>query len=137
MATATGQAPIKRTHRITTPAVAQAATAAFLTFVAPYACTVTSVKFVPTTGITGAATNNRVHTAYNRGQAGSGTTKIAELIYDSGVNSTSKVAKVITLSGTPANLDLAAGDVVEVESKFQGTGIADAGGLWEIVTSRN
>lgn len=137
MATGTGKAPRIVTHRILTPAVAQASDAGYSAFIAPYACTVTSVKFIPITGITGAATNNRVHQVFNRGAAGSGTAKIAELIYDNAINSTTKVPKAITLSATPANLDLAAGDVVEVFSLHQASGIADAGGTWEIGVSRN
>jgi hypothetical protein len=137
MATATGQAPNKKTHRVVMPAIAAGSDGGVLAFVAPFACTVSSVKFTPAAAITGATTNNRTHTVYNRGQAGAGTVKIAELIYDNAINAASKTPKTITLSVTATNLDLAAGDVVEVISLHNGTGIADPGGLFEIVTARN
>ena len=137
MGATTGKGPKKVTYRVAQAAVAQAATALTLAFIAPFPGALTAVKFVPVTGITGAATNNRVHAVYNRGQAGAGTTKMADLIYDSGVNSVTKVPRDITLHATVTNRDAVAGDVIEVESKFQASGIADAGGIWELTFSRD
>jgi hypothetical protein len=77
---------------------------------APFACTVTSVQYVPEAAITGAATNHRTVSLVNRGQAGSGTTTVASLAFDSGsVTAAANDEKTITLSGTAANLTLAAG----------------------------
>jgi hypothetical protein len=91
--------------------------------------TVASVTFTPVATVTGANTNTRKYELVNKGAAGSGTTVIATLQMDSGVNATAFVPKTITLSGTPANLVIAAGDVLTWNSTAVGTGIADPGGL--------
>jgi hypothetical protein len=106
-------------------------------YVAPRAATVSAVSYVPLTTITGANTNTRSVSLVNLGQAGSGTTVVATLQFNSGVNATAGVAKAITLSGTAANLVLAAGDVLQWQSTHVGTGIADPGGLVTIATAAN
>jgi hypothetical protein len=103
---------------------------------APYAGRVSDVSFIPEAAITGAATNNRRFRLINRGQAGSGTTVVAELVMDSGVNAAAGDEKAIPLSGTPANLVVAAGDVLAWESTHQGSGIADPGGLVQVIIDR-
>ena len=103
---------------------------------APFACTVTSVQYVPEAAITGAATNNRTVSLVNKGQAGSGTTTVATLAFDSGVNATANDEKAITLSGTAANLVLAAGDTLQWRSIHVGTGITDPGGVVRVTISR-
>lgn len=90
---------------------------------------VSAVTFTPTAAITGAATNHRSITLVNKGQAGSGTTVIATLAFDNGVNATANNETTVTLSGTAANLVVAAGDVLQWQSAAVGTGIADPGGL--------
>jgi hypothetical protein len=97
--------------------------------------TVSSVIYIPQAALTGAATNNRTLTLYNRG-TGSGTVPIASLQFVSGTNLSDNVPKTITLSTTSANLLLAAGDVLEWESLHVGTGIADPGGLAQVNTTR-
>lgn len=104
-------------------------------YVAPRAATVSAVSYVPVTTITGANTNTRSVSLVNLGQAGSGNTVVATLQFNSGVNATAGQAKTITLSGTPANLNLAAGDVLQWQSTHVGTGIADPGGLVVITAS--
>lgn len=104
---------------------------------APFDCTVTAVDYVPEAAITGAATNNRTVSLVNKGQAGSGTTTVASLNFDTGVNATANNEKPITLSGTAANLVLAAGDTLQWRSIHIGTGITDPGGLVRITLSRN
>lgn len=106
-------------------------------YVAPRAATVSSVVYVPVTTITGANTNTRSVSLVNLGATGSGTTVIATLQFNSGVNATAGQAKTITLSGTPANLTVAAGDVLQWQSTHVGTGIADPGGLVAISTTAN
>lgn len=104
---------------------------------APFDCTVTLVEYVPEAAITGAATNNRTVSLVNKGQAGSGSTTVASLSFDNGVNATANNERAITLSGTPANLVLASGDTLLWRSIHIGTGITDPGGLVRITISRN
>lgn len=104
---------------------------------APFACTVTSVQYVPEAAITGAATNNRTVSLVNKGQAGSGTTTVASLTFDNGVNAAANDEKTITLSGTAANLVLAAGDTLQWRSIHVATGITDPGGVVRVTISRN
>lgn len=106
-------------------------------FVAPFACTVTAVTYVPSATITGAATNNRTLSLRNKGQAGAGTTVVATLNFANGVNATAFDEKAITLSSTPADLVLAAGDVLALQSLHVGTGITDPGGLVRVSVTRN
>ena len=103
---------------------------------APFACTVTAVEFVPEAAITGAATNHRSISLVNKGQAGSGSITVASLAFDSGVNATANNERAVTLSGTAANLDLAAGDTLLWRSVAVGTGIADPGGLVRVTLAR-
>jgi len=104
---------------------------------APFAGVVTSVQYVPEAAITGAATNNRTVSLVNKGQAGSGTTTVASLTFDNGVNAAANDEKAITLSGTAANLVLAAGDTLQWRSIHVATGITDPGGVVRITISRS
>lgn len=104
---------------------------------APFAGTVSSVTYTPDAAITGAATNTRAVRLRNRGQAGAGTTIVAELQFDSGVNAAAFDEKVIPLSGTAANLVVAEGDILEWFSDAVGTGLADPGGLARVEISRS
>jgi len=103
---------------------------------APFDCTVTAVEYVPEAAITGAATNHRACSLVNKGAAGSGSTTVATLAFDTGVNATANNERTITLSGTAANLDLNAGDTLQWRSVAVGTGIADPGGLVRVTISR-
>jgi hypothetical protein len=104
---------------------------------APFACTVSLVEYVPEAAITGAATNNRTFTLVNKGAAGSGSTTVATLAFDSGaVTATANNERAITLSATPANLVLAAGDTLLWRSVHVGTGITDPGGLVRVTVAR-
>jgi hypothetical protein len=106
-------------------------------YVAPRAATVSAVGYVPLTTVTGANTNTRSISLVNLGQAGAGTTVVATLQFNSGVNATAGQVKTVTLSGTAANLILATGDVLQWQSTHVGTGIADPGGLVSIATTAN
>ncbi len=96
---------------------------------APIAGSVSAVGYATVTAITGANTHTRVVNLVNKGQAGAGTTVIATLQFNSGVNTTASDEKVITLSSTAADLVVAAGDVLQWQSTHVGNGIADPGGL--------
>ncbi|MFI5803005.1 hypothetical protein [Streptomyces sp. NPDC051561] len=103
---------------------------------APYAATVTRVEYVPETAITGADTNTRTLSLVNKGQAGSGSTTVAMLALTNGVTAAANNEKTIPLSGTPANLVLAAGDTLQWRSVHIGNGITDPGGLVRIHLNR-
>ena len=97
---------------------------------------VTVVGYVPDTAQAGANTNSRTVTLYDRGAAGAGTTKIAELALTSGVDLAAYVEKAITLQAA-ANLAITHGDVLAWKSLHVGTGIADPGGLLRIAYTRD
>jgi hypothetical protein len=100
--------------------------------VSPCAGTVIAVRYCPVTVLTGAVTNNRTLTLFNRGLAGAGVVAVATKNFTTGVNIAAKTQGDITL-GVAANLVLALGDVLEWESLHVGTGIADPGGVVEVV----
>ncbi len=104
-------------------------------WVVPSACTVTAVTYAPVTAITGANTNTRSVSLVNKGTDGSGSTVVATIQYNSGVNAAASDENTVTLSGTPANLNLSAGQVLQWQSTAVGTGIADPGGLVNVTTS--
>jgi hypothetical protein len=132
------QAPLTRTQNHQVPAVGTAGNdATTVLFQAPFACTVTLVNYVPASAITGANTNTRLVELVNKGQAGSGTTQVASIQFNSGVNAAADDEKAVTLSGTAANLVLAAGDTVIWNSTHVGTGITDPGGLVSVTLSRS
>lgn len=104
---------------------------------APFAGEVTGVTYAPNAAITGAATNNRRVALINRGQAGSGTTVIAELTFDTGINAAAGDEKALTLSVVEGATTVAEGDVLAWFSDAVNTGLADPGGLVEITISRS
>jgi hypothetical protein len=128
-------------HRSRTPAAAVTILADLTTLVAiaPEAGTITSVTYTPSAAITGAASPaSRTFTLTNRGQAGLGTTVAATLAMVAGVNGVAYDEKPITLSGTAANLVVAAGDVLTFESTHVGgTGLVDPGGLVAVEITRS
>lgn len=97
--------------------------------------TVSSVLYIPQGAVTGAATNNRAFTLYNR-STGAGTVAVATLSLVSGTNLSDNVPKAITLSTASGALLLAAGDVLEWESLHVLTGLADPGGRVNVNTTR-
>lgn len=99
---------------------------------------VTSVTYAPNADITGAATNNRKFDLINKGQDGNGTTVIATLTFANTVNASDFDEKVIPVSGTPANVAVAEGDILAWFSDAINTGIADPGGLVTVtITPKN
>lgn len=91
-----------------------------------YPGTVNSVEFVPSRSLTGANTNSRTLTLYNRRTDGAGTTAIATLALTSGTDLSRGVAETITI--TAANATVVVGDILEWESLRVGTGLPDPGG---------
>jgi hypothetical protein len=125
---ASGETPRVETKTAVVGAAAVGVDTQTIVAEAPYAGTVSRVGYIPVATITGAATNSRTLTATNRGQAGAGSTNVATLALVSGVNAPADAEKPVTLNATPANLVVAAGDVISFESVHVGTGIADPGG---------
>lgn len=92
-----------------------------------------SVTYLSDTAITGANTNTRSVSLVNLTQA---SVVMATLQFNSGVNTVVGTEKTIPLSGTAANLNLTAGDVLQWQSTHVGTGIADPGGLVVLTVGR-
>lgn len=97
---------------------------------------VSLVTYTPAADITGQNTNTRKFDLINKGQDGNGTTVIASLQFNSGINATDFDEKAITL-GVAANLVVAAGDVLAWFSDAILTGIADPGGLVKVEVTAN
>ena len=96
---------------------------------APFDGTITRVAYLPASAITGANTDSRTLQLFNRGTAGAGTTKAAELAMTSGVNASADDDKAITIITAASANVVAAGDVIEWKSlHVGGTGLADPGG---------
>lgn len=98
--------------------------------------TVTTVTFTPDANITGATATKRTITLENRGQDGSGTTVVATLDLITGVNPVKHDEYAFTLSGTAANLNVVAGDILAVKEAVTSTGTANPGGRIEVTISR-
>ena len=131
------KAPFVHTISENVPDVATATDDTKILAEAPFAGTVTGVTYTPDAAITGANTNTRRVALLNKGDDGSGTTIVAELQFNSGVDAVAGDEEAITLSATAANLDVAAGDVLAWESEAVGTGLADPGGLVQVTISRD
>jgi hypothetical protein len=104
---------------------------------APFAGVVSAVRLVPEAALVADNTNNRIIRVLNKGQSGAGSTVVAT--YTSNVAGGSLVAfdeKLLTLSGTPANLVVAAGDVLVLDETVAGTGVAHSGFRVEVDISR-
>lgn len=122
-------APLVRTIEATVPAATIAATQDQVIGEAPFAGTVTSVKLVPEAALTANATNYRTFRVVNKGAAGAGTAVVASFATDTPTTD-DLVAfdeKVVTLSVTPANLVVAAGDVLAADETVTASGIAHSG----------
>lgn len=109
--------------------------------VAPFAGTITAVQYVPSGAQAGGvAANHRMLSLYNRGAAGTGTTKVATLDLTSANANGSladNVAASLSLTTSTALLAVAAGDVLEWESSMSATGMNDPGGRVVISFSRS
>lgn len=130
------QAPFVHTMRTLYPAVALGADDSIPIGECPIKGNVTRAYVISDGAITGANTNTRRHEVQNGGQAGAGSTVAASKQYDSGVNAAANDNTELTLSGTPANLAVAAGDVLRAHSIHVGTGIADPGGMMVVEITR-
>ena len=123
-------------HQQVYPALGTNVDASYVFFRAPYNLTVSAASITPVADITGAATNHRKYEFINKGTDGNGTDVIADLAFDNGVNANDFDEKALTLSGTPANLDVDEGEIVAFVSSTPGTGLADPGVLATLTYSR-
>lgn len=130
------QAPLIQTLRFPAAAVAQASDLTSPAGLVPISGSVSAVRYIPTSVLTGADTNSRTCSLYNRGAAGAGSTLVAQKAFVSGTDAPANDATDITLSGTAANLLVAAGDVLDWESLHIASGLADPGGIVEIDITR-
>lgn len=96
---------------------------------APFAGTVTGASYTTSAAITGHAANNRTFSVINKGAAGAGTASVASVTSNASNSFTAYDEKALTLSGTAANLVVAAGDVLMFNSDANGDGVADPGGV--------
>jgi len=131
------KAPLVSTIRLPMASVATASDLTSPIGFVPFAGVVSAVRYIPTSVLTGADTNSRTCSVYNRGQAGAGTTAVASKAFTAGVNAPANDATDITLSGTAANLVVAAGDVLDWESLHVASGLADPGGVVEVDITRS
>ena len=131
-------APLVRKLEAAVEAVTILATGDTIIGEAPFAGVVTAVSYTPKANVTGAASPaSRTLSVINKGQDGNGTTVVASLALLSGVNLLDYDETALTLSGTPANLNVAAGDVLEFNSvPVGGTGLVDPGGKVEVSIAR-
>ncbi|GIH76144.1 hypothetical protein [Planobispora longispora] len=101
--------------------------------IAPFALQITSAKWIPHAAVTANGTNYFTLNLRNR-IAGAGSALAASRSY-AATDSTAFVPETMTLSGTPANLLVAAGDVLTVEKVVTASGLAMPDGL-VVVTAR-
>jgi len=121
--------PVKRTIEQSVAAAAAGAAQDLVIGKAPFAGRVSSVSIIPEAALTANATNFRTFRVINKGQAGAGSTVVASRATDTPATD-DLVAfdeKTIDLSGTPANLNVAAGDVLAADETVAGTGVAHSG----------
>lgn len=104
--------------------------------VATYAGTVTSVKFIPDAGF-GQNTNYATISVINKGQAGAGSTSVASKDYTAANAATAYVPSAVTLSVTPANLVVAAGDILTFKKTHTASGQLLPVGKFELTIERS
>jgi hypothetical protein len=104
---------------------------------APFAGVVTSATYTPPTKLTGANTNSRTLKVVNKGQAGAGTTAVAEKAFVTGVNAEANDETALTLNAEAAKLAVAEGDVLTLESVHVGEGLVDPGGEIQVKVERS
>lgn len=84
------------------------------------------VAIQPAAAVVANATNYRIFTLFNRGSDGTGTTSMATMD-TSTTGLVDNDERLMTLSGTAANLVVAANDILELVETVAGTGVAHGG----------
>lgn len=134
------KAPLTHTLEATIPAPAAAGTVQDQTIgEAPFAGTVTGVTVVSEAAVTANGTNYRTLRVLNKGQSGAGSTVVASQPLDTpGTDDlTAFDEETIALSGTAANLNVAAGDILAWDETVTGTGLTHAGLKVQVEISRS
>jgi len=138
MTTSSGMAPLLQTYEAALAAEATAGTGQEAQIcVAPWAGTLVEAYYAPEAAVTGVVTNNKAVTVRNRGANGAGNTTMATLTFGAGTNGTAFDESALTLSGTPANVAFAPGDVITAQSTVNGTGMTLPEGKVRVVLSRS
>jgi len=106
---------------------------------APERCVLSSITVTTSTGIAADKTNIATVTATNLGSAGAGTTVVATRTTDSDVTGSgaivAKVPWTLINSATAANLEIEAGDVLEIA--FTEGGTAASGDMTNVTLNIN
>lgn len=84
---------------------------------------IVKVEFVPTAAIAANGTNFSTLTLQNKGPLKTGTTAVATRSW-AATNSVAGTKEAFALSGTPANLEVKAGDRLDLVQTHAGTGLA-------------
>lgn len=103
---------------------------------APFDGTVASVTYTPIDDVTGANTNTRKVAVVNADDDGEGTTEVAAVQFDSGVDAEKFVALPIALADDEEDVAFLAGDVLVWSSTAIATGMADPGGTVTVTLAR-
>jgi hypothetical protein len=98
-------------------------------FRAPFPLTVTAVRFLPDAALTGATATATTLSVINKGQSGAGAVSMAAKAFVTGEDAVAFDEEAITLSGTPANLNAAEGDIINVVKTHASTGTAISGSV--------
>lgn len=134
----TDTAPLQRVIEVTIPAATAGTGQTIVIDSVPYAGVVSAVSFIPVSTITGQATNYRTAVVNNKGQDGSATVTVASVAFSSGsVVHYGSDENSVGLSGTAANLVVAAGDVLVWVESVTGTGLAQPGGKVRVTLDRS
>lgn len=100
-----------------------------------HAGTVKSIKLITNTTF-GTDTDYSTLTVYNREDDDTGTASVGANAFDAAGAATARVAKALTLSGTPANLTVGATDVLTLKKTHTGDGQSVPSGVLELVYTR-
>lgn len=135
----TDSAPLKRTIEATVPAATKEATQDQVIGEAPFAGTVSAASITPEAAGTANGTNYRTFKIVNKGAAGSGTTAVATFATDTPTTDDLKAfdEKALPLSGTAADLVVAAGDILAVVETVAAEGLAHSGYKVAVEISRS
>ncbi|UUV34384.1 hypothetical protein NQK81_13315 [Amycolatopsis roodepoortensis] len=98
----------------------------------PWAAQITSVRWVPGAAVTANGANYATLAFRNRLQNGAGTVQPATARSYAATNSVANVPETMALSGTAADLQAAAGDVLTATIAHTGTGLAIPAGLLQV-----
>jgi hypothetical protein len=100
--------------------------------VMPVKGTIVKVTYIPSAAVTANATNFRTLTIRNKGTNGlAGTTAVASRSW-AATNSVLSTPEPFTLSGTPANLLVQAGDVLDLNQTAAAAGLIIPAGAFSI-----